>query len=165
MEVCDECGFEYRLEGAGAAGAAILDGVAALAALLRAGSDSASRRTPEMWSPLEYCCHVRDVLLVQRERVLLARRQPRPSLAPMGREERVEHDGYAHQHPEAVAGQLLDAGLLFANVLSRLGDGDWERTLIYNYPDAAERSLRWVAVHTLHEVHHHLLDVNKQQPI
>lgn len=28
----------------------------------------------------------------------------------------------------------------------------------------AERSLRWVAVHTLHEVHHHLLDVGRQVP-
>jgi hypothetical protein len=30
---------------------------------------------------------------------------------------------------------------------------------MYNYPNPAERSLRWVAVHTAHEVRHHLLDI------
>ena len=39
---------------------------------------------------------------------------------PMGRDERVEHDGYAAQDPEDVARQLEDAAALFANVLARL---------------------------------------------
>jgi hypothetical protein len=82
----------------------------------------------------------------------------------MGREERVEHDGYAKQDPEDVARQLADAAQLLANVLSRLDVSDWERTVLYNYPAAAERSLRWVAVHTLHEVQHHTADVQWQLP-
>ena len=52
---------------------------------------------------------------------------------------------------------------MFANVLARLGPSDWDRTVIYNYPVATERSLRWVAEHTLHEVRHHLLDVRRQR--
>jgi hypothetical protein len=35
---------------------------------------------------------------------------------------------------------------------------------MYNYPKPFERSLRWVAVHTAHEVRHHLLDVRRQLP-
>jgi hypothetical protein len=66
------------------------------------------------------------------------------------------------QDPLAVARQLTDAAHLFANDLSRLGPGDWERTMMYNYPALFERSLRWVAVHTVHEVEHHLLDVRRQ---
>jgi hypothetical protein len=42
-----------------------------------------------------------------------------------------------------------------------VGD-DWERTVAYNYPAPAARSLRWVAVHTVHEMRHHLLDVRRQ---
>ena len=38
----------------------------------------------------------------------------------MGRDERVEHDGYADQDPNDVARQTTDAASLFANVLSRL---------------------------------------------
>ncbi|MFW6092113.1 MAG: DinB family protein [Actinomycetota bacterium] len=163
MERCEECGFGYDLGRAAQAGAEITDGAAALAAMVAAaGTDVRSRRWPQTWSPLEYACHVRDMLLVQRERVLLARRKDRPSVEPMGRDERVEHDGYAEQEVADVARQLTDAARLFANVLARLGDADWDRTMEYHYPGTAERSLRWVAVHTLHEVSHHTLDVSRQ---
>ncbi|WSF99267.1 DinB family protein [Nocardia vinacea] len=120
------------------------------------------RTAPDVWSPLEYACHVRDVLLAQRERVLLARRVDTPALEPMGRDERVEHDGYNEQQPADVARQLDDAALLFANVLDRLTRADWDRSIIYNFPQRQERPLRWLALHTLHELRHHLLDIRRQ---
>jgi len=80
----------------------------------------------------------------------------------MGREERVEHDGYNDQDPAAVARQLADAATLFDNVLARLSADDWERTVVYNYPETHERSLRWLAVHTVHDVQHHLTDIRRQ---
>ncbi|WP_378743320.1 DinB family protein [Nocardia brasiliensis] len=122
------------------------------------------RRRPraEVWSPLEYACHMRDVLLVQRERALAARRMTTPEATPMGRDERVEHDGYADQRPADVGRQIRDAAQLFANVLERLSGDDWERTLIFPYPEPREQSLRWLAVHTLHELRHHLLDMHRQ---
>ena len=161
MDRCDGCGFEYDLATAPRAGPAIVEGVGELAVMLDA-EDPRPRRSPEVWSPLEYGCHLRDVLLVQRERVLAARRTDRPSFDPMGRDERVEHDGYIDQNPDDVVRQLTDAAHLFANVLSRLGPTDWDRTVMYSYPAPFERSLRWVAVHTVHEVRHHLLDVRRQ---
>lgn len=163
MERCDECGFTYDLDEAPAAGAAIVAAASELATVLnQAGADVRGRPRPDVWSPLEYTCHVRDVLLVQRERVLAARRTDRPSFEPMGRDERVDHDGYAEQDPAAVSRQLGDAALLFDDVLARLGPGDWDRTVMYNFPRRSERSLRWVAVHTVHEARHHLLDVRRQ---
>ena len=39
---------------------------------------------------------------------------------------------------------------------------DWARVLVYNYPERMERDLRWVAVHTLHEVVHHGADIDAQ---
>ncbi|GAB5013274.1 hypothetical protein MAHJHV63_44690 [Mycobacterium avium subsp. hominissuis] len=80
----------------------------------------------------------------------------------MGREDRAVHDGYNEQEPGTVARQLADAALLFGNVLARLTTGDWDRTVVYHYPVTAERSLRWVAVHTAHEAQHHLLDIRRQ---
>jgi hypothetical protein len=120
------------------------------------------RRQPAVWSPLEYGCHLRDMLLVQRERVLAARRRDRPGCPQSGRDDRVAHDGYAEQEPEDVARQLADAAQLFGNVFARLDADDWDRTVIYNYPETCERSLRWVAIHTLHEAQHHLLDIRRQ---
>lgn len=163
LESCAECGFVYDLEQAGQSGAVIAGLVPEYAALLT-GDDAALRRRPrpETWSALEYACHVRDVLLTQRERVLQARRESLPALTPMGRDERVEHEGYNEQDPRAVTRQLSDAALLFGNVLDRLSAEDWERGLIYPYPDPNQRSLRWLAVHTVHEVRHHLLDIRRQ---
>jgi len=93
--------------------------------------DLRSRRRTSVWSPMEYGCHLRDMLLVQRERVLAARRVQRPDGAPMGRDERVDHDGYAQQEPADVARQLADAAQLFGNVLAHLREDDWDRTVIY----------------------------------
>lgn len=163
MECCPECGFDYDAVRAADMAALIVDGVDEFAVTLRgSGSDLRARRSPTLWSPLEYGCHLRDVLLVQRERVLAARRCERPSFEPMGRDERVMHDGYAQQEPAAVADELRMASRLFANVLNQLRSDDWDRPVVYNYPQKAERTLRWVATHTLHEVRHHLLDVRRQ---
>lgn len=163
MDRCDGCGFVYELSEAEGAGVRIAADAAAFAGLLsKHAPDVTRRRSSEVWSPLEYACHVRDVLLVQRERVLVARREHTPALASMGRDERVDQDGYAEQRPTDVARQLTDAALLFAHVLDRLGPAEWERTVIYNWPVQAERSLRWVAVHTAHELQHHLGDAENQ---
>ena len=163
MDSCPGCGFVYDLDRASGSGDVIIDGSAAIATLLADGpNDVARRRQPELWSPLEYGCHVRDVLLVQRERVLIALRTSCPAPEPMGRDERAHHDGYAEQDPIDVARQLNDAALMFTNVLVHLDDLGWQRTLIYNYPTPTERSLQWVAIHTEHEVRHHLQDVRVQ---
>lgn len=162
-EHCGECGFTYDPAMAVAVAELIGDQVGEAVAILRDPDvDLRSRRQPNVWSPLEYGCHLRDMLLVQRERVLAARRVDGPDCAPMGRNERVEHDGYVDQEPENVARQLSDAAQLFSNVLTHLRADDWDRTVVYHYPETQERSLRWVAVHTLHEARHHFLDISRQ---
>lgn len=163
-ERCEECGYEYDLAAATRLGDDIEIGVGQLADLLtNADRKTLARRiTPELWSPIEYCCHVRDMLLTQRERVLLARRVDVPDAVPMGRDERVAHEGYAEQDPAEVAEELTMAARLLTNVLDRLDGADWELQLVYNWPERTERTLRWVAAHTLHEVRHHSLDVRRQ---
>jgi hypothetical protein len=161
---CTECGFDYDLtngEDFVGLAAPVVD---SYVELLRTTNLSRLQRRPSsrVWSPLEYACHVRDELLVQRERILAARRRDRPTAEPMGRDERVEHDGYNSQQPEDVVRQLVMAAALLSNVLSRLSSTDWDRTMIYTYPEPAERSVRWVAAHTLHELRHHLLDIRRQ---
>lgn len=160
---CTECDFEYKLNLAPTMPTFIRGFADSYAQVLR-GDASALRRRPadDVWAPLEYACHVRDVLLVQRERLLAARRCDTPVAEPMGRDERVDHDGYADQHPDDVARQLKDAAALFAQALDRLSPSEWDRTLIYTYPERAERSLRWLALHTMHELYHHLADILDQ---
>ena len=115
-----------------------------------------------MWSRLEYGCHLRDVLLVQRERVLYILRVDGGEYPPMGREERADHDRYSEQQPHDVVRQLVDAAAMFARVVSGRTDDEWRRSIVYNYPRRTQRTLRWVAVHTLHECLHHLHDIRRQ---
>ena len=160
-ELCAECGFRYDTDDAPAAAETIRRLAGEVAAALRTPTDLAARRRPELWSPLEYGCHIRDVFLMQRERVLTARRQSGFTPMTMGRDARVEHEGYAEQDPTDVARQVVDAAAMFGNALDRLGP-DWDNEMVYSWPEPRLRSLRWVAVHTVHEARHHLGDIRGQ---
>jgi S-DNA-T family DNA segregation ATPase FtsK/SpoIIIE len=116
---------------------------------------------PDVWSALEYACHVRDVYRVQRERVLLALSEEQPAFAPMRRDERVSEERYNEQDPGRVAQEIDDAAALLAGTLESLDDGGWSRTGIYNYPQRRVRTVEWIARHTVHEGEHHLRDIDR----
>jgi hypothetical protein len=159
---CDECGFEYGSVPTDLVVPTLLKLASRYFAPLieRDHADLRRRPSPEVWSALEYACHVRDVLLVMRERVLQVLREPAPpAFTPMGRDERVEHDRYAEQSPVDVARQVTDAAAMLAFVFEGLDDEQWARRCIYGYPAPAERTLSWVAQHTIHEADHHLGDL------
>ncbi len=165
---CAECGFDYDGTDSGAAPEA-LRGLgrryrAPLTRLL-AGEDpdTVLRARPEegTWSALEYTCHVRDVLAVQRERLLLALATERPIFEPMGRDERAVDDAYNDQDPVAVADELAANAEALAAVVEGLDAGQLARTAVYGYPEPTERTLEWVVRHTLHEGSHHLLDIGR----
>jgi uncharacterized protein (DUF1330 family) len=159
---CAECHFDYARVDHRIATDAIAEISSQVGALLADAVDVRSRREPDTWSPLEYACHLRDVFIVQRERMLLALREDGPVSVPMGRDERVEDDGYSSQAPADVVRQLTDAAAMFRNVAARLTPDAWGRTIVYNYPERVERDVRWLVVHTLHEARHHLLDIERQ---
>jgi hypothetical protein len=113
------------------------------------------------WSPLEYACHVRDVLEVQLGRVERALAEDRPTFEPMRREERVLELAYAEQDPTEVAAAVAANGDALAAAFEGLEPDQWQRPVVYSYPAPWERSLLWVGQHTVHELHHHLLDVGR----
>jgi DNA segregation ATPase FtsK/SpoIIIE, S-DNA-T family len=162
--ICDECGFEYEAVPAGEVAGAIRSlapRFRALVAGAAAGDAGAVRRRPDpaTWSALEYTAHVRDVLLVQRERVVHALVEDRPGFALMHREERVGLAGYADEDvDEALDGLSVAAGLL-AHLFDRLDAAQLARRCRYSYPEPAERDLLWIGRHSLHEGEHHLRDV------
>ena len=163
MDHCDECGFTYADHETGD----IAGELRALAeqyesVLTGATADAArigSRPGPGVWSPVEYGCHVRDVLLAQRERLLLALVEDEPTCTPIYRDHRAALARYGDESPEAVAREVRCAADLLAWVLDGIGDDAWERTCIYNFPAPSVRTVRWLAQHTLHEGEHHLRDI------
>lgn len=100
--------------------------------------------------------------VLQRERVLLVRRVNVPEAVAMGREERVTHDGYAEQDPvRSPTKSRWQRGCSptpWIGSTTRTGSC----ASVYNWPQQYERTLRWVAIHTAHDVHHHLLDMRRQ---
>jgi hypothetical protein len=160
---CDECGFVYDT-------AALAPQLPRL--LRQAGAELAElldtdheylrvRPAPETWSALEYACHVRDVLLAQRERMFLALVEQEPSFSPIYRDERVALARYDDQDPVAVSRDLEVATRLFADAFAGLDAVQRSRTCVYNYPEPAVRTVDWLAVHTLHECRHHVLDARR----
>lgn len=168
MEGCGQCGFVYADHAASELQAALRRRAGDFRARLlavssQAGGDRVVRAHPlaGVWSALEYACHVRDVLEVQRSRLALALREERPVFVSMEREERVVRDRYNDQDPNAVAEQMVVAGELLAVSFAALDDPGWARVGVYNWPERAERSMLWLARHTLHELTHHLDDFDR----
>jgi hypothetical protein len=159
---CEECGYDY--------GTLPRDELAvtlrALAERYGEGLEAASEvlRTHALagvWSILEYCCHLRDVLRVQRERVQLALEQETPTFRSMRREERVSEERYNDQDPRQVAIEIVKAADDLSMLLESLDEAGWGRTGVYNYPTRQVRTVEWIGRHTIHECVHHLLDIDR----
>ena len=161
MDHCDECGFVY-------ASVSIAEIPNALSAFgpeyqARLSADPVLLRahpSADVWSALEYACHVRDVFEVQRARLALALVEDRPGFTAMGRDERVTRDRYNEQVPDEVADQLAHAASTLAADFADLRSEQWARTGIYNWPTKTERTMTWLARHTIHEGRHHLRDMD-----
>jgi hypothetical protein len=79
----------------------------------------------------------------------------------MYREQRVAFDRYAGQSSAAVAGQIVMAADMLAHAFDGLSADQWARPLIYNFPAPSRRDVEWVAHHTVHEMTHHLADIDR----
>lgn len=160
---CQECGYVYDMARERIPNE-LRDIARRFRELLR-GTDADRLRTHSrsgVWSPLEYACHYRDVLRVQRERIELALRKDKPVFTSMRREERVTEERYNEQDPATVGVEIAVAADELASVLERLRAKDWDREGEYHYPTTQLRNVEWIANHTVHEGVHHLMDIERQ---
>jgi hypothetical protein len=163
VDRCSECGFDYHALPQPAIPAAIRVVAAQYRSRLTGSARWALRRhpAPGTWSPLEYAAHVRDVLSVQRERSALALRLREPHFPTMRPEVLVTERRYNDDEPTLVATQIEHAADLLAALFDSLGETEWSRTGVYTWPTPAPRDLAWIGRHTVHELVHHLLDMNR----
>ena len=161
VERCAACGFDYDgLERADVPPAFTALGEEFRSELSARASNEVLRRRPrpEVWSALEYACHVRDVFLWQRDRLYLALAEDKPTFVRMYRDERARLARYNQQDPRIVADQLVFASQLIAQAFADLESAAWERRFVYNWPERQEQDVAWLAAHTVHEGRHHLRD-------
>ena len=160
MEQCDVCGFAWDAVDPDEIAGGVRSATSALADLLvDHGARALERAVPDRWSPVEYGCHVRDVLYNVRDRIVLALVEDNPTPHPMFGTPRVDLGLYAHDAPAITARDLVSAGDLFARTLGCLSEGAGGRTMFYGWPRPATRPVDWVAAQALHECRHHLDDV------
>ena len=159
-ESCPDCGFIWDDVAPDEVSARVTSAVGLFSILL---IDNAAlthiRIEPERWSIVEYGAHLRDVLLLVRDRVILTALEEVPHPFPLYREERVHLGLYAEDTAASIAEELIVAARLFNSAFNHLYPAHAERTLIYSYPLGAERSMGWTGAQVVHECEHHFDDV------
>lgn len=159
LSPCPGCGFDYDATPVADARRIIRDGTTTMGTVL-GGEVTALRRRPkpEVWSPLEYGAHVRDVLAAERERVILALLEDTPHFAPLHRDERVHPLRYNDEDPASVVAGLTMGAALLIRLGRDLTVAQFTRPCLYDLPAPTVVDVAWVFAHTAHEVHHHLGD-------
>jgi hypothetical protein len=153
---CDECGFVAADHDAREVAPLILHAASAWAVVLRR-PDVARRPVETVWSPLEYGCHVRDVLRIFAVRIALIRDEDNPTFANWDQDETALDDRYEIQDPATVRAELLNAAERLGVTLSTVGDDEWAREGVRS--NGSRFTLASLSLSMLHDVHHHLWDV------
>jgi hypothetical protein len=162
VDACNECGFLYSSVPPDSVAEQLRSFPARFAVALNDSNDHLYERPrPEIWSAIEYTCHVRDPFLSQRERLYLTLVVDVPGFAPMYRDQRVEFAHYNDEPVEQLLDELYFAAGLIGNAFAGLQEDQLSRTCVYNYPVSRERSVLWPGRHTVHEGEHHLMDVTR----
>lgn len=131
--------------------------VAQWAAVL-ARPDVRSRPAPTAWSPLEYGCHVRDVLAVYGARLALQLRADDPLFEDWDQNIAALDGEYPNQDPAEVAAEIAAAGESAARTIEAISGDQWER-LGRRVGRDGSFTLLTLAQYILHEVLHHLHNV------
>ena len=152
---CDECGLDAAAVEPSALAAAVRDEAERWARVLD-GVDVRRRPAPEVWSPLEYACHVRDVFAVFAGRVEQMLREDEPELGWWDHEAAVTDERYNEQAPEAVLDGVCRNAEQLASALDAVPDDGWTRAGVRR---GTERfTVAGLARFALHESHHHRRD-------
>ena len=156
---CTECGFDSTAIDAREVAALVREQGETWAAILTS-SDRArlrTRPTDDVWSPLEYACHVRDVFRIADRRVAIMLSDDNARFANWDQDATAVDDAYDAQDPAAVAAELRAAAADLARRLDGVDGGAWERSGARS--DGARFTVASFARYVIHDPVHHLLDV------
>ena len=119
--------------------------------------DVAVRPAANIWSPLEYACHVRDVHVLFAERVRLMRDQDDPQFANWDQDATAVESRYAEQDPETVETELIEASAEMAALFASILDTEWQR--VGRRSNGSVFTIETLGIYYLHDIVHHLHDV------
>jgi DinB superfamily len=153
---CDECGFDVGTVSGRQVAARLRANAVSWSAVLRR-ADVRARPEPQVWSPLEYACHVRDVCRVFESRVNLMWLQVDPAFENWDQDATAVADAYGAQDPAAVSLELSAAAEAAATAFDAVTDGDWQRT--GRRSNGSVFTIETLGQYLIHDLTHHLHDV------
>lgn len=128
--------------------------------ILTASPGVGIRPRPDVWSPLEYGAHVRDVYQLFDARLALMLVEDNPTFESWNQDEAAIAADYKSQDPDRVAAELQTAAEAFVARLRGLTEDQYERR--GRRDDGAEFTVITFCQYFLHDVIHHLWDVTGQ---
>ena len=153
---CAACGFDATTFDARTTGSAIRQNAASWLDVLR-GSELQRRPSPEIWSPLEYACHVRDVFRLYDVRLMLMLTTDDPGYPNWDQDATAIEEKYNDQNPAQVSAELTAAAEQLAAHFDDVKDDQWLRT--GNRSDGKRFTAESFARYMIHDPLHHLHDV------
>ncbi len=153
---CPECGFDTRTVTRDDIGAMVRANAAAWVGILQR-DDVATRPRPDVWSPLEYACHVRDVFRVFDERLALMLGVDAPEFPNWDQDATAVQERYREQAPDVVADGLMRAAESVAAAFDAVPDEAWRRT--GRRSDGSAFTVETMARYFVHDPEHHVYDV------
>ena len=153
---CPECGFDATKTVRENVGKTIRQNADAWVQHL-ARADVRRRPRDDVWSPLEYGCHIRDVYRICDGRLDLMLTRTGPTFANWDQDATALDDAYIEQDPAQVAVELREWADRIAGRYDGATDEQWSRT--GNRSDGAQFTLESFARYVVHDVTHHLVDV------
>ena len=155
---CPECGYEADALPRDQIGAQTLQASNALVAALER-PDATTRPRPDVWSPLEYACHVRDVCRVFSGRLHRMLTEDGPAFDNWDQDQTALEEDYAHQDPAVVARQLLAEARTIAGAWDAVPGESWERTGARS--DGAVFTVLRLGRYFVHDLVHHVHDIER----
>ncbi|WP_220471781.1 DinB family protein [Tomitella gaofuii] len=160
-EPCAECGFDPSTVTPAAVPGRIRATIPRWARVPgRVGSTV--RPSPDVWSPLEYTCHVRDVCRTFAQRLdLIVRTPPEapPARFPDWDQNAAQAGGrYNAQDPDAVVDEYAAAAAALADGFAAVHGDAWRREGARG--DGARFTALSLAAYLVHDLEHHLIDVD-----
>jgi DinB superfamily len=154
---CPECGFDTSSFARGDVGALLRTNVVEWQRALTDVEAVRIRPRPDVWSPLEYACHVRDVFRIFEVRLNLMLTQDDPLFANWDQDETAIAEQYGHQDPAEVGVELAESGDRLADEFDAVSGDQWDRT--GRRSDGANFTVETFARYFIHDPVHHLYDV------
>ncbi len=129
--------------------------------ILNSHPAAAERPRSDVWSPLEYGAHVRDVLGVFEARFDLMLTEDNPNFANWDQDQAAIAGRYREQDPEVVAVELEAIAQRFVDKIHQVTPEQLTRS--GRRSNGSEFTVETLVQYFLHDVVHHLWDVTGQQ--